>query len=58
MKTSKYTEARIILILRQVQGGMPVPELCREHGMSNSLYHKWRAKYGGALYVAIPQTQK
>ena len=32
MKTSRYTEARIIAILRQAEGGMPVAELCRAHG--------------------------
>ncbi len=33
MKTSRYTEAQIIAILRQAEGGMPVAELCRAHGM-------------------------
>jgi putative transposase len=32
MKTSRYTEAQILAILRQAEGGMPVAELCREHG--------------------------
>ena len=47
MKTSRYTEAQIIAILRQTEGGVPVAELCREHGMSNASFYKWRAKYGG-----------
>ena len=47
MKTNRYTEAQIIAILRQAEGGMPVAELCREHGMSNASFYKWRAKYGG-----------
>ena len=34
MKTSRYTEAQIIAILRQAEGGVPVAELCREHGMT------------------------
>ena len=34
-------------ILRQAEHGIPVPELCREHGMSSALFYKWRAKYGG-----------
>ena len=33
MKTSRYREARILSILRQAEGGVPVAELCREHGM-------------------------
>ena len=47
MKTSRYTESQIIAILRQAEGGVPVAELCREHGMSNASFYKWRAKYGG-----------
>ena len=47
MKTSRYTEAQILAILRQAEGGMPVAELCREHGMSSASFYKWRAKYGG-----------
>ena len=47
MKTSRYTEAQIIAILRQAEGGVLVAELCREHGMSDASFYKWRAKYGG-----------
>ena len=47
MKTSRYTDAQIIAILRQAEGGVPVTELCREHGMSNASFYKWRAKFGG-----------
>lgn len=47
MKTSRYTEAQIIAILRQAENGVPVSDLCREHGMSTATFYKWRSKYGG-----------
>ena len=60
MKTSRFTVRRIrkplrmvfptqeiMSILKQAEGGVPVPELCREHGMSSASFYKWRAKYGG-----------
>ena len=47
MKTSRYTEAQIIAILRQAENGVPVSDLCREHGMSSATFYKWRSKYGG-----------
>jgi len=47
MKKSRYTDSQIISILKQAEAGTPVPELCREHGMSNASFYKWRAKYGG-----------
>ena len=55
MKTIRYTEAQILSILRQAEGGMPVAELCREHGMSNASFYKWRAKYGGMDASLISQ---
>lgn len=47
MKTNKRTDAQILSILKQAESGIPVPELCREHGMSSATFYKWRAKYGG-----------
>jgi putative transposase len=47
MKTSKYTDSQIMAILKQGEAGTPVAALCREHGMSNATYYKWRTKYGG-----------
>ena len=47
MKKSKYSDSQIIAILKQAEAGTPVPELCREHGMSSATFYKWRAKYGG-----------
>ena len=47
MKTGRDSDAQIIAILKQAQRGVPISELCREHGMSNASFYKWRAKYGG-----------
>lgn len=47
MKTSKFTDSQIMSILKQAASGTPVATLCREHGMSNATFYKWRAKYGG-----------
>ena len=44
---TRYSEPQILAILRQAEGGVPVAELCREHGMSNASFYKWRSKYGG-----------
>jgi len=57
MITSRYTEAQIIAILRQAEGGVPVAEQCREHGMSSASFYKWRAKYGGMDASLISQSE-
>jgi len=47
MKHSHYLDSQIIGILKQAESGVPIPELCREHGMSRASFYKWRRKYGG-----------
>ena len=47
MKKSRYTDSQILAILKQNEADTPVSELCREHGMSDATFYKWRAKYGG-----------
>ncbi len=47
MKKSRYTDSQIMTILKQAEAGTPVPELCREQGMSSASFYKWRARYGG-----------
>ncbi len=36
MKVSRFTEAQIMGVLRQAEGGFPVAELCREQGISSA----------------------
>ena len=47
MKKSRFSDIQIIAILKQAEGCTPVPELCREHGISTATFYKWRAKFGG-----------
>lgn len=47
MKRSRFTENQIIRILKEVEGGRMVKEVCREYGMSDATYYNWKAKYGG-----------
>jgi putative transposase len=47
MKTTRKSDSQIMQILSQAGSGVPVSELCREHGMSSTTFYKWRAKYGG-----------
>ena len=47
MKNKRYSDAQIMGILKQVESGVPVSDLCREHGMSSASFYKWRARFGG-----------
>ena len=46
-KASRFIDAQIMAILKQAEDGIPGAELCREHGMSDASFYKWRAKFGG-----------
>jgi len=47
MRKSKYSEHQIIAILKAVEAGRTVKDICREHELSEATYYKWKAKYGG-----------
>jgi putative transposase len=47
MKKPRYSESQIFQVLKEAEAGVPVPDLCRKHGMSNASFYKWRAKFGG-----------
>jgi len=47
MKKARFSDSQILSILKQAENGVPVPELCREHGISNATFYNWRSKYGG-----------
>jgi len=47
MKKSRYSETLIIKVLKEVEGGRLVKEVCREYGISDATYYNWKSKYGG-----------
>src|SRR5215213_8872421 len=47
MKKTQFTEEQILGVLKQVEGGRRIADVCREQGISDATYHRWKAKYGG-----------
>ena len=47
MKKSRFTETQIVKILKEVESGRLVKEVCREYGISEATYYNWKAKFGG-----------
>jgi putative transposase len=47
VKKTRFTEAQIVAILRELDAGVPVAELARKHGIHANTIRLWRDKYGG-----------
>ena len=47
MRKSKFSENQIISLLREVEKGRAVKDVCREHSISEATYYQWKSKYGG-----------
>lgn len=51
----RFSEEQIIGFLKQAEAGVPVKELCRQHGFSGASFYTWRAKFGG---MTVPDAKR
>jgi putative transposase len=49
MKKWRFSEQQIAFVLRQVEEGTAVAEVCRKAGISEASFYNWRKKYGGLM---------
>lgn len=47
MRKTRFKETQIVKILKEVEAGRTVKDICREHGISDATYYNWKSKYGG-----------
>ena len=51
----RFTEEQIIGFLREAETGMPIKDMCRQHGVSEASYYLWRSKFGG---MSVPDAKR
>ena len=56
MKASRFTDEQIVAILQQAERGeQSIPALCKQHGIAENTFYRWRQKYGG---LQVPDVQR
>lgn len=47
MRSSRFSDEQIIVMIKEQEAGMPTAEVCRKHGISTASFYKYKAKFGG-----------
>jgi putative transposase len=47
MRKSQFSEAQQIAVVQQVAAGRTIPEVCRQYGITETTFYRWRTKYDG-----------
>jgi putative transposase len=47
MKRKRYTEEKIVSILKEHEAGASVPDLSRRYGIAENTIYRWKSKFGG-----------
>jgi putative transposase len=56
MRKSRFSEVQIVGILKQADSGeKTVGQVCRDHGISENTFYRWRRRYGG---MGIPELRR
>ena len=58
MKKSRFSEAQIVAILKEVELGAKVGDTCRKHGISDATYYKWKSQYSGMSVPHLAQMRQ
>ena len=56
MKRSRFTQEQMITAIKRHESGQKTADICRELGISQGTFYKWKTKYGGIVRIPVWQT--
>ena len=58
MKRKRYTGEQIVAVVKRVDTGTAIVEICREYGVSEATVHRWKKRYGGMDISEVRQMKQ
>ena len=58
MKRKRFSVEQIVGILKQAEVGVPVGELCRQAGISEQTFYRWKKQYVGLQVDQVRQLKQ
>lgn len=56
MKKGQFSQEQIVAILHQAETGeATIQAICREHGITETTFYRWRRAYGG---MSVPEAKR
>jgi putative transposase len=55
MRTSEFTPEQMVHIVHQGNSSVPIGELCRQHGISEQTYYRWKKQFG---HLGTPEVRQ
>ncbi len=58
MKRKRLSVEQIVAVLKQAEVGVPVVEVCRQVGITEQTFYRWKAKYMGLEIDQVRQIKR
>ena len=57
MRKARFTEHQIIAVIKSVEAGRTVKDVCREAGISEATYYNWKSRYGAWRLLILKRSR-
>ena len=58
MKRKRFSVEQIVAVLKQVEAGLPVVEVCRQVGITEQTFYRWKKQYVGLQSDQVRQLKQ